>query len=295
MADLYPQPYTTASPNIISVDWKDIVTGNGFINFFPTLYKDSSFTNLIMNTKALATMASGGLISTTDPLRFQSSKFKQSNEIQGIAYLTAYAVGNITSLTAQLQKRATKDSNEGTSTATSPSEVTHSTTTNTLKKTITVEDYVNKVTFQAKADNSTGIIQHIFYDNMGASWTINTSVVVGAYADKEVSNTNTDRWIKKIEVWLDAGGTGDTVYYKDADVISQDLHITDISPAVSSADVTDETILIPIPLIAKTNIAIGERIILKINKIGAGSLILDPTNTVVSDESLLLSLPFNTP
>jgi len=277
---------------IASYDWQDVITGNGFISFYPTQYDDASYSNFIMNTRQLSTMAPGGLIAGTETYIFPSATFATANNVKDDGYLTAYADGAITSLTVQLQIRKGSTSVIGTSTTTSAAEVTHDTTTNTLKKTITVNDFVNKVEFQAKSDVNPGDLFHKFFNSAGQSWTESVyHPAVAPYAAGEVENSNKEIFISKIEVWLDAAGTGDTVYYKDADVIAQDLNIEDISSEIVSGGAEDETILIPIP-ITKTHISIGDSLYLKLTKVGGGSIVLDPTNTEVTDESLRLDIPF---
>lgn len=274
---------------LANYNWEDIITGQGYITLYPTMYKET-YSEFNISSKAYPSMVTSGLIGDTDKYIFQSNAFERPLEVDGVAYINAYATGTV-SLKAKLQKRDKGDSTEGSSTATSAAEVTNSTTSFVLVKTITVNDYVNNVTYEARSDDSNGFIQHKFYTHEAENWTVETgSIEGGSFVEGEADNPNKERFIHKIEVWLRAGGTGDTVYYKNADVIAQDLNITDISSEITSASVSNTTILMALPL-TRTRFGIGEKMILQLTIIGGGDIVLDPTNTVVTNESLEIQLP----
>ena len=48
MVDLYPQPYTTASPIVASFDFTDIASGTGFEEYLLMSTEDSAATNYIL-------------------------------------------------------------------------------------------------------------------------------------------------------------------------------------------------------------------------------------------------------
>jgi hypothetical protein len=214
--------------------------------------------------------------------------------LEGTVYISAYASGAISSLKTKIQIRNIGDSSIGSVIHSDTTERTTGSESFALITTYSnIDDYVNKINFEMKSSDggTNALIYFKFFTEDDVTYNSATSSTFStSYIAKEVENTYKDQYISKIEVWGRIDGAGETCYIDESNVTGQTQPITSISSEETSGAITNGAILLPVPL-TKTPVKIGEKIIAKITKAGAGDIVVDPNNEIVTDESLKVNLP----
>jgi hypothetical protein len=280
--------------------YEDVANGLGYVLFYPSSTASDTWRDYILNSTALLAADTDGLITTKSQYHFETSGFNLPRQIKGDAYLTGYAhdAGIIGTAKVSVVSGTAVAGGTGAVIQTSAAEVNTNEVFFTLKKTITINDYCDKVTSQAYV-GAGGTGCYIQYNwnyagesNVAAS---NVSTASFVYVTLTSDNPNKTKFVTKLEVYMKQTG-GSLVYEKDTNVYAETitgLTVTDISSTITTptfAAPSPFNILIPL---TQTRIKAGERIRLTFtNAGGAGAFVLDPTNEVVTHASLKLYLPF---
>ena len=286
---------------IASFDFTDIAIGLGFSIFHLTLSEDSNVKTSLLAPSTLPSASTTGLAKVGNPYEFRTSAFNLPRTVKGTAYVSGYANYDADDLvgTAQI---SIEDAplvllGLGSIQWSNLSEVSHGTNTFTLKKTITINGYVNKINSQINAAgggrNETKYI--FFYDGENTYEEIEGTTST-SYVSASVTNPNPGKFVYKIEVWLRDTFGFDSSFEKDTEVYEETKSgrvATPISESVVTATMSaDQGILLELPL-TETNIKKGENIVLTFQVTGAsGGFVLDPTGEIETKESLKLNLPF---
>ena len=293
-----PIPQETA---IASYSYTDIANGLGYSIFHLTLSEQLTIKNSVLFQSAIPSASTTGLAKAGQPYRFTTSEFNLPRTVKGTAYVSGYANYNADDLigTAQLSIEDAPFVSTGLGSIqwSDLSEVSETNTSFVLKKTITINGYVNKIDSEIKngvAD--TARVKYIFFYDGENTYEKIESVFGTSYVAKSVTNPNLSKYVYKIEVWLRTDAGGGTAFEKETEVYEEShtgAVVTTISASVVTATMSaDQGILLEIPL-TETLIKKGANILLTFEVSGAsGGFVLDPTGEVETKESLKLNLPF---
>ena len=301
------RPFTTASPVQANFDYNDISSGLGYVTFYPNISKNSTETGYILTDQVLPTATTTGIFITEGSFKFKGSTNKLPKTVSGIAYFSGYADYSANNMTIAGQVSILKDGTPvdgglGSVTASDMSSVSEASGSGyVLKKTIWVNDYVNKVT--GKYWTSDGgvssctvkIILKRFDGTADETLTTAATTETDPYPYTLSTATPLVR-VGAVEVWITGSAGGANVSERDTEVYAN--IVTGITETTISDLITSEThgadsgFLLQIPL-TESILTTSDQLVLSIYKTGAtGGYVVDPSQSIATNETLKLNIPF---
>jgi hypothetical protein len=289
------KPYQHQPSAIASYNYTDISGGIGTISLYLTNKANATFKDYVLHKSALICNSTSGSLGAAT-YEFKSSKLTAPETIKGSAFLSGYVLTPTTFIckaTMYISEGTLVNSGIGAITWTSDGEVSSSSGTYTLMKTITINGYVNKVTDEIKsATNGTGNkIQFNYTGGQNSSVTATSNSAT--YVEKTYTHANPTRKVLTIGVY---GFTPGNAHFEQLTKVYIEK-TSGLTETAISSEITSETLnaasglLMEIPL-TQTALKIGQRFQLNLVLSGTGSLIADPTNEFTTNQTAQLNIPF---
>jgi hypothetical protein len=293
-----PVEYRKSSDKIISYNWSDIASGQEYINWFPTISRNSVIYDYILTSTELSASTSTGLLATNGTYNFMTSVFNRGLTIKGVAYLSGYAdytSGSGIVLSAQLKKENYDNASIGAVITSNATEVVSANVADPweLKKTLTC----NTKVYSYKADTKCDIFlvreKIVFNYSDGSTIEILETTESADWINIEILNPYQEKEVTTILIYLeDDGYSPQERREKNSVVYGLVYESSNISSAVlTNAISADGSILLKIDL-TETKISKGDIIsLILIKSGGTGGFVVDPVNAIHAKQSLFLTIP----
>jgi hypothetical protein len=295
-------PYQSQTNAVASYNYTDISRGEGIEDYYCTITDIPTYKGYVLSPNPLLVSNATGYINSTFAYYFKSLPFKLQRTIKGTAYLSGWAdytagAGIVGTAQVLVESGTRVFGGEGDIEWSSDAEVNESGPGTTLKKTIVINDYVNKVTLEIKEPGGNlGYVNLIWrYEGDNSLTTTEQDTNSVNYVTKTFTHANNDTmFVNAVEVWMQSpAGTAYVQNVKVYQELTSGITRTAISSELSTnAKAADQGFSLALPL-TQTTLGEGELIICKFTKSGGtGNFIVDPTNEILTNQSLKLSLPF---
>ena len=230
---------------------------------------------------------------------FSTGEFKTNRTIFGTAYVSGFVdyTSGVCTVRAKIYKTSGTPTAGGIGTIdwTSGGQVSNSTTSYVLRKTIEIGGFVNKVDAEAKVVSGTGSYKYIFHYNGENNSEVVTTTSSTTFTDITVANPTPEKRVAKIELWIKNTDPGAVTSEKLTAVYSEltpNYSETILSDEVTSEDITSDKNFMFTLTLPKNLIKRDEKLVLELWTLGVGNLVVDPKNDFATEETAKINIPF---
>ena len=297
--------FTTVSPININFDWIDVITGAGYVTYYANILSFNKVFNELLSPTPFITPHATGIINRSefDDYVFKTSVFNTKARIRGTAYLGLHY--DHTGTNETLSFSVTANSGEVTSLGIGAVEWSElgevnvgDGDPNAAAEIASIDDYVNKVTIDAKVTASGGTpvidIKYTYYDN--STILQNYIITRPNYSTHTHINPNPLKLVSKVNIITHTIG-GVNVTIRNFEIYQELTNDTRTSrvvcPEITTNQMTVDTDLLLEMLC--NNITINTKEWLQLNFIkGAtpASIVVDAAESIQANKTLKLNLPF---
>ncbi len=288
------EPFTTAAPAIATFSFTEFSTNEGTIIYMPYITQNASVNEWAMSSNAISSTGTTGLLGART-VDFMSPKFNITQTIAAVfANLTGFADYSAATLTiaATLYKMNFDKAEAGSIIASDLNEVTETSASFVLKKTVSVNDFVYQTQSDAKkTPAAAGNLRQEYVYTDGSTASVDT-VLTDAFVTYTYTNPYPQKKVTSVKIYLNATGANTTTEDETKVYNILNLNETVISNTVTSQDVGADQMFSIILTLTRTVIRVGESIRLNVVVSGAsGGFIVDPNNSNTSSETMKLYIP----
>ena len=293
---------------VASYDWTELASGQGFVNYYPSIGKDKDFKFYPLLDQILDIYTTDGKLALNKYFKFSTSNFKFPRIIDGKAFLSGF-MDYTSGAGLKISARLTKEKGTavlGGASATTYEDLGGVTSSGgageyILLKTIEVEDYVNKVSYSLASSpdgfQAQGKIVILYYgddtlESESGQVTSSTPTTIN------YNHANKNKKVWKVLFYgrkVFSGGTGATISNAivTAEVLTGITEETLCDWVESATETADNYFLLEM-ILTNEQVSVSERLVLELKtEGGVGHFVLDPVGRFISDKATIkLNIPF---